>query len=389
MKNFILIIIILGIGFNCFSQNNINDILRNIDKNNTELQGEKVNFQSMGLEIDKTQNLSNPEFEYTNSFSKEDGKPYEMSLSQAFDFPSAYIHKKEIISQKKNNLQYLYNSKRQDIILRAKLICYELVYKTKQENELNNRYTRAKELMVFFEEKLKNGDSNIIETNKIKMVLLNTKNKLSIVKRDIKKLNIEISMLNGGIKANTLGMDYVQNAIIDKNIEQEFLINSPSIKAVRNMENIAKKEILLAKANTLPKFSIGYRYMDSQISKASTGLKFGLSLPLWAGKNTVKIARAKSIITKKYNEQFILNKTSEIKNLYIEYLQLKESKDEYKNILTDNNIDELLRKALKYGEISSIDYFNESIYYYDSIDTYLEIEFNYQKCIAIMLKHKL
>lgn len=389
MKNFILISIFFSVSLNCFSQNSIDNILKSIDKNNIELQAEKIFFQSRGLEISTRSNLKNPEFDFINSFSKQDGKPYEISLSQEFDFPSSYAHKKRIIKEEKNNLQYIYDGKRQDIMLKAKIVCYELIYNLKKEKELSKRHSKAVELMSFFDKKLKNGDSNIIEVNKIKMVLLNTKNKLSLIKREISKLNKEIIKLNGGININTQALNYSQQEIIETNIKQEYLSKSPQVKALNNQLAISHKEILLAKANSLPKFSLGYRYMNSQISKASTGLQLGISIPLWAGKNTVKLARKKSLFSEKQNDKYFLDKNTEIDNLYTEYLQLKESKESYQSIFADSNIDKLLNKALKYGEISSIDYFNESIYFYNSIDTYLEIEFNYEICKALMLKYKL
>jgi len=47
----------------------------------------------------------------------------------------------------------------------------------------------------------------------------------------------------------------------------------------------------------------------------------------------------------------------------------------------------MLRKAFDYGEISGIEYLMESIYYYDSFDTYLKIEFEYYRTIAKIQKY--
>ncbi len=52
-------------------------------------------------------------------------------------------------------------------------------------------------------------------------------------------------------------------------------------------------------------------------------------------------------------------------------------------------MNELLKKALDFGQISSIEYFMESIYFYESFDTYLQVEKEYHLAVADLLKHQL
>jgi hypothetical protein len=68
---------------------------------------------------------------------------------------------------------------------------------------------------------------------------------------------------------------------------------------------------------------------------------------------------------------------------------LKASLAEYRLILDGRNMNELLKKALDFGQISSIEYFMESIYFYESYDTYLQVEKEYHLAVANLLKHQL
>ena len=53
------------------------------------------------------------------------------------------------------------------------------------------------------------------------------------------------------------------------------------------------------------------------------------------------------------------------------------------------NNNELLNKALQLGEISSLQYFMELNYYYDSYDNFLNLESDYYQVIAELNKYQL
>lgn len=169
----------------------------------------------------------------------------------------------------------------------------------------------------------------------------------------------------------------------------QVLNETPGLISMKTNKDIASKEIALAKNQSLPKFSLGYHYLNSDISKAANGLKFGISIPLWENRNKVKYAKLNQLSQENQflaQEKIIL---SDLRKNYQNYQGLKASLAEYRLILEENNMNDLLQKALNYGQISSIEYFMESIYFYESYDTFLEIEREYHLTVANLLKYQI
>ena len=90
--------ILLLCGFGCVEAqtNYIERILRDIEKNNKELQAGEQNLtaQKMGTKIEN--NLSNPEVSYSYQYGREDDpNQSEMTVTQGFDFPTCLLYTSE------------------------------------------------------------------------------------------------------------------------------------------------------------------------------------------------------------------------------------------------------------------------------------------------------
>jgi hypothetical protein len=75
--------------------------------------------------------------------------------------------------------------------------------------------------------------------------------------------------------------------------------------------------------------------------------------------------------------------------MYEKYETLRDATNGYLTILEATNNDYFLNRALTAGEISSLDYFLEVNYYYSSYDKFLELEKEYNKVVAKLMKHRL
>lgn len=325
------------------------------------------------------------------SFSSDEGKPYEILVSQSFDFPTSYLYKNQLKKAQIANTENYKAKSRQEILLEAKLLCIKLIYYNKQKAELSNRLNNAERLNDLFQKRLEEGDATILEANKIKMLRLNTANQLKMIESKVSNLTDDLIKLNGG-KQIDLNLHEYPLMSIDQDMKElltQSLNADPQLKLLSTKEEISSKETSLVKTNSLPKFSIGYRYLNSDIMKQANGIKLGLSIPLWENKNKVKRAR---LLEQFSREEYIIGKM-ELENKFLKlfrnFLNLKKSMKEYEGVFTEKHYDTLLQKALTLGEISSIEYFTENIYYYESVDTYLEIEHEYYKTMSELLKFRL
>jgi len=391
MRSLLIGLFAVGLSLNVQAQSNLKHVLQAVENNNLSLKAQNQFIESQRIAYKTELNLANPEIEYEKNFSDIDGNPYEILISQAFDFPTVYLHKNKIKKAKTANLNNLFQQSRQDIILSAKKVCLNLIYQNKLMDQLTVRYENAQKLVSFFEKKLEQGDANILEMNKVKIVLLNIKNQVQLCSTQIENLKEELKQLNGG-KAIEFNAVLYPDFSIERNLsklEMDVLSNTPSLKKMKANVDIASKQTLLAKNQILPKLNLGYRYLNSDINKSFNGIKLGISIPLWESRNKVKFAKLNQLSQESQllsQEKLIL---SDIQKNYQNYKGLKASLDEYRLILDGNNMNELLKKALDFGQISSIEYFMESIYFYDSYDTYLQVEKEYHLAVADLLKYKL
>ncbi|WP_321296956.1 TolC family protein [Marinifilum fragile] len=391
MNKIVFVIMISILSLSAKAQNTVQDVLSAIEKNNPVLKANEQFFEAQNLGFKAQTNLDNPELEWEKSFSSDEGKPYEILVSQSFDFPTSYLYKNQLKKAQIANTENYKAKSRQEILLEAKLLCIKLIYYNKQKAELNNRLNNAERLNDLFQKRLEEGDATILEANKIKMLRLNTANQLKMIESKVSNLTDDLVKLNGG-KQIDLNLHEYPLMSIDQGMKElltQSLNADPRLKLLSTKEEISAKETSLIKTNSLPKFSIGYRYLNSDIMKQANGIKLGLSIPLWENKNKVKRAR---LLEQFSREEYIIGKM-ELENKFLKlfrnFLNLEKSMKEYEGVFTEKHYDTLLQKALTLGEISSIEYFTENIYYYESVDTYLEIEHEYYKTMSELLKFRL
>ena len=112
MKFYIIVFLLFCAG-NLAAQNNIESILRSIEKNNKELQASEQLTLSKKLEAATENTLPDPNVSYERKWGKPAsiGKTGELSVSQSFDFPSVYVHKNQLYDLKSD----LYDQQKQII----------------------------------------------------------------------------------------------------------------------------------------------------------------------------------------------------------------------------------------------------------------------------------
>ncbi len=278
MRSILIGLFAIGLSLNVQAQSDLKDVLQAVESNNLSLKAQNNYIESQKIGYKTEMNLANPEIEYEINFSDSDGNPYEVLISQDFDFPTVYLHKNKIKKAKTANLNNLLQQSRQDILLNAKKVCLNLIYQNKLKDQLTIRYENAQKLVNFFQKKLEKGDANILEMNKVKIVLLNVKNQLQLCNTQVINLKEELKQLNGG-KAIDFNTILYPNFSLEEDftkLEVDVLKNTPSLNQMKANMDIASKQTSLAKNQVLPKFNLGYRYLNSDINKSFNGINIGI-----------------------------------------------------------------------------------------------------------------
>lgn len=370
----------------------IDSALVEIAKNNTAIQGNIQYYNAQKVQYKTGNTLYNPTFDYDylNGSPANAGNQTEVVITQSFDFPTVYGKRNQLANERISQADLQLNAANQVVLLEAKKVCIELVYRNKLQIPLVKRKEATEKWLVFFRKKMDTGDGTILDVNKAEIQLLEIRKQFQENSSAIAVLNEKLTSLNDGTLIILKSVTYYDVPTI-ADFETLFaeIETADYVKKTLEQEKvIAQKQIEVSKALALPKMEVGYRYQGI-LGQTYNGFHTGISLPLWESKNTVKLQKAKMV----YTENAIVDHSNEhyyeIKQLYGRYESLKSILEEYQKVTNAMQSVQLLDKALVAGQISVLEYFVELNYYNMSYNSFLEIEREYYDVVATLLKHKL
>ncbi|MDD4516842.1 TolC family protein [Massilibacteroides sp.] len=361
-------------------------ILESIKQNNTTLNALREKASADKIANKTGINPANPEVEfgYLWGSPSEIGNRKDLSIAQTFDFPTAYHYKTQLSKGQNRQVDFLFAAEERAIIQEARLICIELTYRNLFEKQLSKRLKQAEELAEGYETLFSKGEINIIDYNKTKLNLLNTRKAYEVNQVEQKALSDKLQTLNGGMPVNTELLLSYSDYLLPKDFSSWLLLaeeRNPNLKATEQDIALSRKQEQLTKALNLPKLSAGY-VSERVPGTTQQGVSVGVSIPLWEGKNTVRHQKARTIAMQAQYDDTRLQFQNELKSNYEKAQKLYGVLQEYDQLLKTSSNEELLEKAFKQKQLSLINYLLELSAYYDAVDQYLETEKEYQLIAA-------
>jgi cobalt-zinc-cadmium efflux system outer membrane protein len=392
MKITILTALIICSTTSSFAQTSIEQLLKEIEQNNKSIIAEKQYWEAQKLSYKTGLNPDNPkaELDYMVGRPEGAGNQRDIVVTQGFDFPTSYGKRKSLSNEQIGNVENQVNAFRHEILLEAKLLCIQLIYQTKLQDQLKQRLNNADKLLAATNQQIERGETSILNVNKVKLLQLEIKNQRDLNATDIKTIQHKLDELNGGTPLNTSGIALDPEIVLQPFEEIDSLIeaNDPVVKSIRQEKEISAKQLSLTKSLTLPKIEGGY-HQQTILGQTYEGFHIGMTIPLWENKNKVKTQQAKLVYSELAIQEHRTQHYFENKQLYERYSHWRNTYVEYQNILGSANNEELLNKALQHGEINLIEYLMETRYFYDAINRSLEAEKELQSSIARLLKFQL
>lgn len=245
------------------AQSGIEQVLKNIEANNKELQANAQLITSQKLEAKTDNNLPDPTLSYAHLWGAKDKNETigELVVSQSFDFPSLYATRNKLNRLKAGAFDSQADVFRQEKLLLAKEVCLDIIMLRQQKHILEERLRNAEELAKMYAKRLQTGDANALETNKINLELLNVKTETSLNETALRNKLQELNTLNGNIPvvfeestypATPFPADY-------QILKSEVLSADRTLMAFNNESLVARKQIAVNKSQWLPKLELGYR----------------------------------------------------------------------------------------------------------------------------------
>jgi cobalt-zinc-cadmium efflux system outer membrane protein len=382
---FFVLINIIGFSNYLFSQNNIDKILTEVDKNNTTLSALRKNADAQKIGNKTDIYLHNPEIEFNYLWGNPSviGNRTDVNIKQTFDFPTAYGFKNKITNLKNEQIEFEYQKQRKLLLMQTRIVCIDLIYTNALKSELSKRLVHAQSIANSYKSKFDIGETNILEYNKSQLSLLNIGKELETTEIERAVLLSELIRLNGGqfieFKDSTF-----QSPVIPVDFEKWYVLaeqKNPVLSWIKQEIEISKKQAKLNLAMSLPKFQTGYM-SENVLGQKFQGVTVGLSIPLWENKNKVKYAKATIIALESVATDNKLQFFNQLKTLHTKAIGLQNNASNYRSSLLSYDNSELLKKALDKGEISLINYIFELSIYYESVIKLLELEREMNKTLA-------
>lgn len=385
-----ILVLLINIGVFCTmakAQSTMETVLGEIEKNNTTIQALRQNADADKIANKTGITPSNPEVEFGYLWGSPSsiGNRTDISVSQSFDFPTAYLRKGQIANARNGKVEFDYQSQVREIKFRATSVCVDLIYHNALQNEYNRRLKHATGIADSYKKRYEIGDANILDYNKAQMNLLNVTKELENNEIERKSLLAELVSLNGG-KPIEFADTLFSNSTINPDFGQWYTQaeqNNPALAALKQEVEASQREIQLSRALNLPKFNTGYM-SEKVVGERFQGITVGLSIPLWENKNTVKYAKSKFAAYQTIESDSKLKYYNHLAMLHQKALGMQFSVDDYRSKLKNFNNTDLLRKALNKGEISLVEYLYELSFYYDSFEKLLAMERDLNRVVVEM-----
>jgi cobalt-zinc-cadmium efflux system outer membrane protein len=393
LKNIVLTLCASVLTFCSFSQaNSIDNLLFQIEKNNIELKALAHLQKVSQLEIKSSNQLPDPEIGgyYMPAGNHTGAKYTEFQISQRLEFPTVYGVRSNLINQQFEQSKLEFEEKRQEILFRAKALCFNLIYLNKRLNIESLRLKQAELVYEQTKQLFEKGEAGILELNKSKVAWMQDQFKVQEIQNEGRRNLTFLIELNGNREAVLTASNFrLEEPLIElDSLWSEKLERDPELLQLKQKEVLSQQSLKLAKHQSLPNITAGYN-SQGIMGERYAGVYAGVTIPLWRNRTKLKSAHQQIIFQEKSTLSQTLHIYSEYESKYNEYHLLSAKFQEYQSTLSTLSSDDLLLQAYQLGEFSFMEYYIELQFYRQAFDSMLSMEHQLQLLKAELLKHQL
>lgn len=368
----------------------IKDVLKEINSNNLTLRAAAQNNSADNLELRSDNTLPATAIEYSPFFrSGVTGlASSELIVRQDFDFPTLYHSRSKVADTQQVALEKGLDAERAELLTQARIKCLELIYNRHTCEILSQRKAAGDSLLALYEEKLRLRSATILELNKIKLEQSEIEREIAENDMAATLLIQELTALNGGKALDLAGLEYdveSRSVILPESIDGLMAVN-PGIGAAEAGVKSAEAEDSLGKQSWVPTLSVGYR-RNTEGNEASNGFLVGAEFPLFSIGKKSKAASARLAAARLTLESTLMDEKTRLDSELERLHTLQKSIATYDTPLINETLN-LYKESLQAGGLSLSDYYTETSFLYDRLQTRARLENEFQSLLASFYKGK-
>ncbi len=372
IKHTIILLLIFCVNF-AFAQNEA--FLQKVLQHNTKIEQIRKADEARQLESRTGILPEGPEIEAGYFPGNDNVVKNTFGVSQRFDFPLVYKQKTSYSTALRRTSNAILQGQTLQILSNAQTVAIRFRYLKNQLKVLGRRLQHTNELLKAFEKMLEQGDANLLEVNKIKVSQLKISSEVDQKQQEITSMKAKLAQYTNSEAIDYESLNYPKNFTLQRD---EFIKmameRSPVLQYLEDMYKQQNLAIKLSKAQNWPKFMLGYEYEAADPERFS-GIKAGISIPLWQQNNKVKTARAYAQSQQAEVTDAKSKLKMELGNQFNEYKRTSETYKKYQSTMQSLESISLLKKSLDLGHISLIEYLLELKFFYEAEDRMLQLEF--------------
>lgn len=287
------------------------------------------------------------------------GPRIDVAVRQEFDFPTVYRLQRQLAAVRDSSAEYQYRYGRQQLLLAAKQTCIRLIYGNALVALRRADADRARQLSAAYDRMLQQGNANQLEANRARLSLTTAEAALAEAEVERDRCRAELHTLNGGVPVPFECAVFPSEQLpTDTAAWFALALNAdPSLAAGRSESDIAQRTVRLTRAQTLPRWSVGYM---GEFVEGNTfqGITFGLSLPLWQHTGRVRQALHSAQAIQTQADALRQHLSSKRQAQLQEARRLTALAEQIDSLLPTTDAD-LLNRAFLAGELPLTDYLLE------------------------------
>lgn len=367
-----------------------NPIIDEILRDNPTLNALKASDEAAIASAQAENTLAGPEAEFEYLRGRGGATKWSLGVTQSFDWPGVYKKRREAIEFNRavSNLQY--DARRLDIATEANTQLIRYKYVSERRKLLSDIFDALTSLEKSLKTALDHGLVTILDYKKAGIERFGVERDIRLATADLAEIQGNLSLLAGReLDWNTYTPaltselsksldDYLQEA---RQMDPAYLAGLVSITATQ-------REIDVARAETLPSFSIGYRH-EREEGIHFNGFAVGIGLPTW-GFNRRKLASSaalKAVQNEAGNVSAFM--TTRITNEWKQADALKRDLQEVQATAIDRDYLKLLTLAYEGGELSVLDYIRELSYCREVTMNIIDMRERYETLLASLNRYQL
>ncbi len=383
----------LAVCFGGRAQSSLQGVMDQVLANNLTLASYRSLTRAQSLEARVGNSLENPEVEFEHTWGQpsELGKKGELTVTQQFDFPSAYVLRGRLADARAEQYENVYASVRQQILLQAQLLCMDIVALRQRIGVQSVLLSHAEGMLLIEQERQQRGDASELDVQQADMQAVAERNALRMLQVDLDEALGRLRALNGGREIVFGDTEFeIPETLPDLQTVMELWRGaSPDLKAAVSEQRAAEAELRVSRSESLPKLTVGYKH-EFGAGERFHGVVAGMSIPMFGNRNNVKRGKAQVEYARSAAEASLSDMQAEVVAMYGKAEALAEAvRGTERSCSSVESVASLLDKSLQAGQIGIMEYFVQlnslQTVRSEAINFRLEYMKNYARLMAVEL----